>query len=78
MSLYPTAFGYVAAYGPYSYRRKVVARRVGHVLEDHEPQLSTAGPYERIVWDGEFEDYCPMFFHPKEYDDQVWPRKQWT
>lgn len=66
------AWPFVAVYGPVSYRRKVLARRVGYVLEGHEPEQYGG------TWIGEWEDYQPLTFLPEDYDDQVWPRRHWA
>lgn len=63
---------YVTVYGPFSYRRKVAARRTGYRVEDHEPTMS----YGMIA--GFHEDYAPITFRTKDYDEQVWPRKHWS
>lgn len=62
---------YVMAHGPYSYHRKVVARRVGYEPDDHQPHQDYG------TWVGDWEDFEPIIFLPQEYDEQVWPRRHW-
>lgn len=63
---------FVMVYGPFSYRRKVAARRIGYDVERHEPEQYGS------AWVGDWEDCEPLTFLPEDYDEQVWPRKHWS